>query len=187
MTLPKLSKMHKHVLAAKDERELKDLLDGTKESQQNNFWDEANATYHEMREGFRTTMSSIGAMVMAYAKSPEARPEVNLRLKVLIDQLAIDNGRFVNEIDAVYALHKDKSGATQGYDDHRLLLQINERYTQAISLMGAAAGALIDEINELTGVKQAAIEEVQAAQQQALADPSVVSDATIVETAKNEG
>lgn len=188
MATPKISKTHKRVIEAKkladDDRELRKALDGTIDVQKNNFWDEAYNSYIHMRSGYSTVLLDLRDKVHRFINDPQyvKTTDVSSRLVLLLNQLGIDNTRFFNSIDEIYKVHADKRGAAVGYDDHMLLLKVNQDYAQTNDIYVQAVTPIVDEINQIIGVTQRAVEAANKLQEEmALADPTVVSDAVIVD------
>lgn len=134
MALPKISRIHAHV--NNPNRPPADLFYGEKQIEENNFWDAARATYHQILTGIKNADVQLVNMVHYICSVPELRAQIKdlTRLARDLDCINADMAKIDELLKQTYAKHEHYYGGTKNGDEHVLLWQVHQDYLNVVTL-----------------------------------------------------
>ena len=154
----------------------------------NTFWDEAQAVYRKSIMAIQDTHGQLAAYLETLVADTALFAKIADGKTLLsnIQLLSVDIEAHVQRLNAIHEKHKDRFGGTQTPDDNMLVIQIHGQYADAIEVYESTIMPTVGHIFEQIGAAEEllALEKAnaEAAQQQQLADPTVVSDVAVKET-----
>lgn len=149
------------------------------EAEMNTCWDDLHTTYHRALTAF-AGMGLLGRSL----KDEELLSHVQDR-RGFIDRVNLikhDMGILKGELDAIFAMHKDRTGGKAGSKDLFAAIEINEHYEQWSLRYSGLISRNLNEIMAMVGEAEKRMHAARAAAAQAqqaqadLVDPNVVSD-----------
>jgi hypothetical protein len=158
-----MSKIEKRITEAgrarRAQKDIVELLDSTAHLQTNTFWDQAAASYSQIKEATTAGFTSLIESAHAYNEEPlPADPVARAeelkqrdRVATILTTLTQDTAKYFEQLDSIHEKHKDRSGTTRGADDFALLTGVHGAYTNATAQYHAVANSLAHEIQLLTG------------------------------------